>query len=89
MNSRLVSEAAIILGVTKHHVEKIRQIYPQSRGKTYLLSEYFGSSGDIENPFCEENESDPEALERYRKCRDHLKTIIEPNVDAVYNRIIL
>lgn len=44
-------------------------------GKTYLFKEFFGSEGDIEDPWPDGR--DQLTLERYRKCAEELMSIME------------
>ena len=54
--------------------EKLRSGLPPK--KTYLLSEFFGSQGDVENPWPDYKEG---AEQKYRKCLAQLRSLIGPN----------
>jgi hypothetical protein len=48
--------------------------------KTYVITEFFGSTGRIRNPW---PDTGPRAAERYRQCLNELRELIEPNADRL------
>jgi hypothetical protein len=48
--------------------------------KTHLISEFFGKTGGIENPWPSHT---PGAAERYKRCLGQLQGLIEPHADAI------
>jgi protein-tyrosine-phosphatase len=44
-------------------------------GKTYLFREFFGSEGDVEDPWPDGR--DQTTLERYRRCAEELRSILD------------
>ncbi len=43
--------------------------------KTYLFGEFFGSEGDVEDPW--PDGSDQTTLDRYRKCAEEMRGIMD------------
>jgi len=72
-----VVEADIILVMSAGYKEAIEFEFPESRGKTYLLSEMVGQSHDIADPY-----GGP--LVGYRRCAEELERLIEEG----YSRIL-
>jgi len=72
-----VAEADIILVMSAGYKEAIEFEFPESRGKTYLLSEMVGQSHDIADPY-----GGP--LVGYRRCAEELERLIERG----YSRIL-
>ena len=63
LTSRLVSDCDIILTMTNSHKEAVCHMFPESRGKVYLLGNYADNFGDIPDPF-------GQSLGVYAECRD-------------------
>jgi protein-tyrosine-phosphatase len=59
----------------KKHVEA------EIRRKSFLLSEFFGSTGDIPDPWPDRN--DAESLARYEACITHLRNLVAPKLDKL------
>lgn len=72
-----MEEADLILVMSAGYKEAIELEFPESRGKTYLLSEMVGRSYDIADPY-----GGP--LLGYRRCADELERLIERG----YSRIL-
>ena len=73
-NQGMIGDADLILVMD----EKLRSGLPPK--KTYLLSEFFGSQGDVENPWPDYKKG---AEQKYRKCLAQLRSLIEPNADRL------
>jgi protein-tyrosine-phosphatase len=58
-----------------------KQVEAEIWRKSFLLSEFFGSTGDIPDPWPDRN--DAESLARYEACIARLRDLIEPNVDKL------
>lgn len=75
INSRKVSEAFLILTMTKHQKESIIASYPEAKGKTFALKEFvcgtqFKYSLDIDDPF-------GRPLTVYSSCAAEIKEAID------------
>ena len=77
-NQGMVGDADLILVMD----EKLRLGLPPK--KTYLLSEFFGSRGDVKNPWPDDKRG---AEQRYRKCLAQLRSLIEPNADRLISAL--
>jgi len=53
------------------------------KGKTFLLKEFFGLKGDIEDPF--PDGKDEATLSRYRECAKEIQDVIGNNIDRLIN----
>lgn len=66
--------ADVVLAMTRHHKQRLLEMYPEQAGKIFALSEYSGIEGDIEDPI-------GLGLEAYEACaRDleqHLRKILD------------
>jgi protein-tyrosine-phosphatase len=49
----LVEDADLVLAMTHHHVEALKQAFPDQAAKVYLLSEMVGRKYDIADPYGE------------------------------------
>jgi protein-tyrosine-phosphatase len=47
----LIHEADLVLTMTRHHVGRLRSIYPRSEAKIFALGDYAGTNEDIADPF--------------------------------------
>jgi protein-tyrosine-phosphatase len=57
-----ILQADVILVMEQAHAQHIRRYFPQAAKKTFLLKEYAGDAGDIDDPF-------GQSLEAYEKCK--------------------
>jgi protein-tyrosine phosphatase len=47
----MVEDADLVLGVTPHHVEALRQAFPRAAHKIHLLAEMAGQRHGVEDPY--------------------------------------
>lgn len=71
-----VEEADLILVMSAGYKEAIELEFPESRGKTHLLSEMVGRSYDIADPY-----GGP--LVGYRRCAEELERLIEKGCSRI------
>ena len=71
-----VTEAALILVMTRTHREAIVAEFPDVRTKTYLMSEMIGKSYDIADPY-------GSSLAHYAYCAEDLSIIIEAGFERI------
>lgn len=88
-------EADLILATDGYVLDEIRNIHLDHRGsaagqaaiqreiaaKLFLVTEFFGASGDISDPY--PDDEDEESAQRYEKCVRDLLHLIEPNADRI------
>jgi protein-tyrosine-phosphatase len=79
LSPNLIADADIILVMTQSMLDS--KIVPPN--KTYLLSRFFGSAGDIKDPY--PDGVDEETRARYAACAAELRTLIEPNLNRLIN----
>lgn len=77
LTRRMVEEADLILGMTPHHVEAMRQAFPEARDRIYLLAEMAGEFHGIADPY-------GLSPATYRATANELERLIQ----AGYQRII-
>lgn len=65
VNSEVVLQADLILGMTESHKRALIDMFGAPEDKTYTLAEYAGISGDVADPFGGD-------LDVYRSCADEL-----------------
>jgi hypothetical protein len=53
--------------------------------KTHLITEFFGSSGEVKNPWPDKG---PGVDQRYRTCLAQLRELIEPNADRLLRGLV-
>lgn len=73
-----VEEADLILVMSGNQKEIVERYFPESRGKTYLLSEIVGKEKDIWDPY-------GGLLEPYRRCADELEGILEEGYERIFD----
>jgi protein-tyrosine-phosphatase len=81
----LIDKADLILMMDKKLFNATKDRLPQN--KTHILKEFFGLSGDVENPYRRRGERDPETLGRYRRCAAELKQILSTHMDTLLNAL--
>lgn len=70
-NRHLISDADLILAMTRQQVGILRQAFPEAAGKeVYTLKEFAGGSGDIEDPVGKGDDV-------FGACRDEIKACLE------------
>jgi protein-tyrosine-phosphatase len=79
LTAELLTEADLVLTMTRRHKEQILALFPGAEGKVYSLGEYTGSGADVPDPFGGSRDDyarTAEALDRYlrqvveRICRE-------------------
>jgi protein-tyrosine-phosphatase len=73
-NEGIIDDADLILIME----DKLRAGLPPQ--KTQLITKFFGSKGQIENPW---PDSTKDAEQKYRKCLAQLRSLIEPKADLL------
>jgi protein-tyrosine phosphatase len=71
-----VTEADLILVMTRQHAQAIRNTWPQYHWKVHLLSEMVGRRKDVRDPY-----GGP--IQEYRTCADTLSDYIERGLDRI------
>jgi protein-tyrosine-phosphatase len=74
-----VTEADLILVMTRYHKEAILAEFPEARDKTFLLSEMAGKGFDIADPY-------GQALMNYHYCATELEDLIEEGYQEILKR---
>jgi len=72
----IISEADLILTMTRAHREHILEIFPSAAGKVFTLAEYAGAAGDVPDPI-------GQPVEVYRSCAERLKDLIARAIDRL------
>lgn len=73
----LIEDADLILVMSESMLQP--KVLPPE--KTYLLKRFFGSSGDVADPWPDGD--DEKANKRYTQCAEELRGVIEPNVESL------
>jgi len=73
----VLNDADLVLVMDRNLL--ISKILPNH--KSYLFKEFFGLSGDIDDPW--PDGKDQTTLSRYKKCAEEIKSIIEKNADRL------
>jgi len=73
-----VEEAALIIAMAREHKEAMAAEFPGSTGRTFLLRELAGESGDIADPY------GSDSLDLYRECASEIRRLLE----KAYPRIL-
>jgi protein-tyrosine-phosphatase len=90
-----LQEADLILAMDTYVLDEIRNIHLEHRGpatdqsaiqreiaaKLFLVTEFFGSSGSVSDPY--PDEEDPASVRKYEECVRNLRRLIEPNTDRL------
>ena len=80
-NRHLVSEADLILAMTRAQIEMLRIAFPEATGKpVFTWKEFAGVAGDIEDPAGRE----PEV---FAACRDEIKACVEQIIDRIRSAV--
>ncbi len=87
LTNALASRANLILAMEQAQVTTIRKTLPMVIGKTRTLKEFFGSSGDVDDPYREQSEMDADAIGRYRTCASELREILTKNLDHLISAV--
>ena len=74
-NPGLLKDADLILVMG----EELKEGMPQK--KTFNFNDFFGSSGDVPNPW--PDDEDENAQKRYRKCLSHLQKVLENGFEKI------
>jgi protein-tyrosine-phosphatase len=77
----LSDRANLILMMDRHLFEGNKNTFDLE--KTYVLKNFFGLEGDIDDPYQSIGQNDPKTLARYRACAEELKKIISENMDKL------
>jgi protein-tyrosine phosphatase len=80
LNELLVRSADLILCTDADQVMAISRSFPEARGKVQLLKEFFGSAGNVTNPWRENAAMNETTVARYKACLSELRSVIEPNI---------
>lgn len=70
VDSRLLSEADLVLTMTLEHAESLRAEFPGAAGKTFRLTEMAGPPYDVSDPY-------GRSLAHYRRTADELEDLVE------------
>jgi protein-tyrosine-phosphatase len=70
VRASLVDWADLILVMEARHKHLVSLRFPEAKGKTLLLSEYAGNSGDVDDPY-------GMGMEEYRRCAVLLRSLVE------------
>ena len=87
LTSELAKKADLILCMEENHVKMVFKLHPHALGKTKLLREFFGLTGDVDDPWKEDHEMDAETIERYRICAKELRKILTDNIDHLVDTL--
>jgi protein-tyrosine-phosphatase len=77
----LVERADLILVMDKSLYDVTKTTLPPT--KTHILKEFFGVSGNIDDPYRYIGQTDPKTLARYRACADELRQILSQHMDTL------
>lgn len=69
LTKKLADEASLILTMGQSHKMAILNKYPSLSEKVYVLTEYVGENGDIQDPY-------GGSLETYRACMNEIEDLI-------------
>ena len=69
IDAELLTAAAVILVMTRHHLEALRAEFPQVQGRVFLVSQLVGCSINIEDPY-------GGSLDDYELCATDLQNIL-------------
>ena len=76
VRAKHLSEADLILTMTRAHKERLERLFADCAGKIALLSEYAGSTGDVADPI-------GGSLNEYQLCADELDRWIEASLGKI------
>jgi len=91
-----LKDADLILAMDTYVLDEIQNVHLEYRGtaeektairddivgKSFLVTEFFGSSGNIRDPY--PDDEDEESQQRYEGCVKTLRELIEPNMDRLW-----
>lgn len=73
---RQVQEADLVLGMTPHHVEALRQAFPQEADRIHLLAAMAGQSHGVEDPY-------GQSLAVYRSVAEELNRLLKRGYERI------
>ena len=80
ISEEICNEADLILVMSKENLSTLLKRFPSVKNKSYVFKEFFGSEGDINDPFLMDNET-------YIKCANEMKEIITERFDCLINAL--
>jgi len=81
LTDELVNKADLILVMDEHVIHATKNTLPEN--KTHLLKEFFGETGDVEDPYRAAGERDPQTMARYEACFNELQRIISTHFETL------
>jgi protein-tyrosine-phosphatase len=72
----MVDWADLIITMTAEQRDRVLQQFPEARGKTHVLREYVGLSGDVQDPWSSDAET-------YRRTAQEIRSALERLVDIL------
>ncbi|NTU63877.1 MAG: low molecular weight protein arginine phosphatase [Chloroflexi bacterium] len=76
LDAQVLTEASIVLVMTRHHQEAIQVEFPEVQSKVYLLSQLVDRTFDIEDPY-------GGSLDDYELCATSLQDILTDGYDRL------
>jgi len=83
LTAELVDEADLILVMDHSLLGKPGKTLPSD--KTYVLKEFLGLEGDVDDPYPDGR--DPETLRRYRETAEELRMLLTAHFDKIMNAL--
>jgi protein-tyrosine phosphatase len=77
LTQEIIKQADLILLMDKSLMQKPGKIFPKE--KTFVFKDFFGLKGDIPDPY--PDGKDHATLNRYMKCANEIKDILEINIE--------
>lgn len=85
LTAKLIKQADLILAMDRSLLLTPGKNLPAE--KTFVLKEFFGSTGDVRDPW--PDGKDVAALNRYRECANELRDVLSNNIDHLINVLAL
>lgn len=77
LNGAMCRQADLILAMTRHHLDAIRQECPDAEGKAHTIYRYVSGSGhDVEDPYGGGEET-------YRQCLEEIRELVNGLLDRL------
>lgn len=81
----IIQKADLILVMSREALKMLELKYPQNKNCVYLFKEFFGSTGDVKNPWPDGR--DEESLSRYINCVNEINYMLTNNIERLINAL--